>query len=157
MGNWKKLLDKLEHGKKTHKPMEHSKTLLEGVLNQFIDTSDENELTIYKDAIYKHFDKFEMWYLMHNGLKLNILVCILFHRAILHLHKETERLFKEIKWIFAFRFIWQKYEGCLAEWIAGDLNAGYWRPLCSIYKTVFSSATVFSHPLKNVHWKWSGY
>lgn len=46
--------------KKTHKPMEHSKTLLEGVLNQFIDTSDENELTIYKDAIYKHFDKFEM-------------------------------------------------------------------------------------------------
>lgn len=114
MGNWKKLLDKLEHGKKNHKPMEHSKTLLEGVLNQFIDTSDENELTIYKDAIYKHFDKFEMWYLMHNGLKLNILVCILFHRAILHLHKETERLFKEIKWIFEFRFIWQKYEGCLA-------------------------------------------
>lgn len=35
---------------------------MEGVFKQFIDTPVENELTIFKDAIYKYFDKFDRWF-----------------------------------------------------------------------------------------------
>lgn len=126
------LLDTLELGENDPLPQEHYKIALEGVFKQFIDTPFENELTLLKDAIYKHFDEFDMWF---DAQWSEIEHITLFQRATLHLVKETDTLSLRSLMNIWIQIHITKVWGMscsLIEWIAGDLNAGYWRPLCSI-------------------------